>query len=704
MQCGLGKVWIQFVLHAVSPLVRQGQDTLYNAWAGGWNSPQFSVIDIDGDGQVELFVYDRVDDRCMLFRREGGRWRYLPQADTLFPQQLLSAWVLLRDYDGDGDKDLFTNLNSNIRILKNIAPVGSPPRWQVAYDTLKTEYAPNFASYLYSGRVDIPAITDIDGDGDIDLLVYEVLGTLIEWHKNEAVERLGRRDTLLLRLQSSCWGHVFEQYDYTTNQFSFVEYQCGTGQREEESPFHLGQGRVEHAGGSILAIDLNGDRLKDLIVGDDGPPYLIAGLNVGTPHIAHIDINSTIAPFPAHAPLFLPSFPATYYEDVTGDGIPDLLCANNSPLAGEDRRSVWLYENIGRPDSPQWAHPVIGWLHTSMLDVGTSAHPTLADINRDGFLDLIISSESFFTSRGAKCQAFLLLGDSSGFTLVDTNWLDLPQYNLRNPVFAVGDVDGNGRLDLIMGTSTGALWRWEEQTAGGANFTLLTQNFGGISASPFAAPLLYDYDRDGDLDLIVGARNGRLSLYKQEANGQFVLISSFLGGIELRDTVSTLLGFARPALADVDGDGKAEMIVGNMTGLLRVYEPLWEAPEESWSLIADLPYRWGKRASPTAGQVGDSLLLLVGNLRGGVHAFQIERRDSHTSLHKAPSKPYSLYLTEAGWVFSSEKPARLSIHDWQGRQLYSLDVRGIHLLPPMAAGLYLLCVHVASEVFLEKLW
>ncbi|MCX7607570.1 MAG: VCBS repeat-containing protein, partial [Bacteroidia bacterium] len=520
--------WAQLSLRSVFPIVKSFSDTLLNPWAGGWQAPQFSTIDVDGDGAQELFVFDRADHTVQVYRLQGGQWRYFPGADTLFPLQKLSAWALLRDFDADGDKDLFTSVLSNIRVFRNIAPPNSPPQWRLAYDTLVSNYA-GYSTYLYSGSVDIPAITDVDADGDMDLLVYEVLGALIEWHRNQAQELWGRTDTLAFALQSSCWGHVYESYNYSTNQFAFMPYSCGPGQREQ---------RIQHAGGSLLVIDLNGDGLKDLIVGDDGPPYLIAGFNTGTLQVAHIEPSTAISPYPPSSSLYLPSFPATYYEDVTGDGKPDLICANNSPLAGRDTWSVWMYPNVGRVDSPAWASPVQGWLQNTLLDVGTASHPTLADLNRDGYLDLILTCESFFTDSGPKSRAFLLWGGPNGFVLSDTNWLNLSQYVLRNPIFTVGDVDGNGRTDLLMGTSTGAIWHWEETQPGAADFQLLTQNFAGLSGPPFAAPLLYDYDGDTDMDLIVGGRNGRLSLYRQETGGSFTLVTDFLGQIELRDTVS----------------------------------------------------------------------------------------------------------------------------------------------------------------------
>lgn len=696
-------IWIQVLLRPASPFVSYQNDTLYNAWAGGWNSPQFSTIDIDGDGQSELFVYERLDETITLFRRTGTRWIHLPLADTLFPGHLLSGWVLLRDYDGDGDKDIFTNLNSNVRVLRCVAPL----HWRVAYDTLSSLYSPGFSSYLYAARTDIPAITDIDGDGDVDMLVYEVLGALIEWHQNKAMELLGRKDTLIMELRSRCWGHVFEQYDYTNNAFSFRQYYCGAGQRISEEDSLRDQVRIHHAGGSISAIDLNRDGLKDLIVGDDGPPYLVAGLNTGTSQIAHIDTNTTMAPYPSTAPCYMPSFPATYYEDVTGDGKPDLLVANNSPISGRDWYSVWMYENTAHADSPAWAPPIVGWLHKTMLDVGTSAHPTLADLNRDGYPDLILSTETFYTDTGAKARAFLLWGNSAGFTLADTNWLNLPSYVLRNPVFAVGDINANGRTDLLMGSSTGALWHWEEQQAGAANFTLITQNFGGISGPPFAAPLLYDYDGDNDLDIILGGRNGRLSLYRQDMGSTFSLVTDFLGGIEMRDTISTMLGFARPALVDVDTNGTPELLIGNLTGFLRIYAPQWYAPTAPWPLSANVPYRGGKRASPTVWQSRDSILILVGTIRGGVQAFSLHQGGIATSLSHLPeaSPPYRLHREGEGWSLQAEATLEVHTYDLLGREIEAFSLsEGMRQFISHHRGIYVLKVRAGTKYFTEKIW
>jgi hypothetical protein len=669
-------------------------DTLYNAWAGGLHAPQFSTIDLTADGQPELIAFDRMDNRLLVFEKQSPQWRYRPDLSFYFPR--LTHWMLLRDYDGDGDKDLFTAspVGSNVRVYRNIHPTGSPPFWQLTYDTLKSTYY-SYTTALYSGAIDIPGITDIDGDGDVDFLVYEVLGTLIEWHRNKAIELLGRPDTLILELASGCWGHIYENYDYSTNVFSFSTYTCGPGQR---------QLRTQHTGGSLLPIQLNGDTLIDIIVGDFGPPYLIAGYNTGTRTIAHIDPATAQAPYPLFAPAVMPDFPAAYYEDVTGDGKPDLLVANNDGLAGTDRHSVWLYPNVGRVDSPAWAPPIIGWLHNTMIDIGTGAHPTFADLNRDGYPDLILTCRQTYTPTGPSTQAWLFWGGPSGFTLADSNWLNLPQFaNLIAPIFTTGDIDGNGRLDLLMGTSTGAIWRWEETSPASNNFQLLSQSF--LSVSSEAAPLLYDIDNDGDLDLLVGTRNGRLALFTNQ-NGAFQLLTDYLGQIEVRDTLSTLLGYARPAILPIPGAGPL-LLVGNITGFLRVYQPDWSSPTAAWPSVGDLSVviQPGTFTSPSTWAFHDSTWLAIGLRRGGVTLYRLDSfATSFASPPQAPAHTYRLTRTETGFYLHTTTPLTLTLLTPLGQTLWeTTSSQPTFFEKPHTPGLYLLRITDKDHIFTHRL-
>ena len=87
---------------------------LKNPWAGGLNFLQVSDIDLNYDGIMDLFVFDRTGNKISTFINGGTAHTvdYLFDASyvTKFPR--LDSWALLRDYNCDGKMDIFSHTNS----------------------------------------------------------------------------------------------------------------------------------------------------------------------------------------------------------------------------------------------------------------------------------------------------------------------------------------------------------------------------------------------------------------------------------------------------------------------------------------------------------------------------------------------------------------------------------------------------------------
>ena len=78
-------------------------------WAGGYNAPQFSNIDLNRDGITDLISFDRQGDKLIPYIHlpDSGRWIIDWSYLSVFPA--IVDWVLIMDYNHDGVEDIFTS-------------------------------------------------------------------------------------------------------------------------------------------------------------------------------------------------------------------------------------------------------------------------------------------------------------------------------------------------------------------------------------------------------------------------------------------------------------------------------------------------------------------------------------------------------------------------------------------------------------------
>ena len=154
-----------FVRNSAFVVLDYDGDTLLNPWAGGFNSVQFSEIDLDLDGIKDLFVFDRSGNKVSTFLNLGitGEVSYLhaPQYSTSFPKGL-TDWVLLRDFNCDGKADIFTSAGGGVKVYLNTSVTQLQfdiHTQQLFYDSQPDSINPSYSN-LYVNRIDIPAIDD----------------------------------------------------------------------------------------------------------------------------------------------------------------------------------------------------------------------------------------------------------------------------------------------------------------------------------------------------------------------------------------------------------------------------------------------------------------------------------------------------------------------------------------------------------------
>ncbi|MCB9169927.1 MAG: T9SS type A sorting domain-containing protein [Flavobacteriales bacterium] len=595
----------QFLLHLDQsiPVTRNGSQ-LHLAWSGGLNFCQFSPIDLDGDGDQDIFVFDRSGDEVLALINDGGPgqidYHYDPELSGTAPFNDLQEWALLRDYNCDGKADIFTYTIGGFAVWKNISGQNDL-EFQLVDTLVRSNYVPQDAN-LYVTQVDLPGIADIDGDGDLDILTFSIFGSYEEYHKNLSMELYGTCDSLEFEVRNRCWGSFYENLNnnsVTLNapcQFNVpdpempvaIERLTAETRAAGGRPDHDGasdtEGSRAHTGSTTMVLDLDGNGVMDIVLGDVSYNTLVALYNGGTVDNSFITDQDTV--FPVYdVPAEMPIFPGAFYLDVDNDGLRDMLVSPDGTSLAQNHQSVWFYKNIGADDAPVFQYQMPDLFQRDMIDVGEGAYPVLFDHNGDGLMDLVIANYGYYEQGGDYPSQFALLENvgtatQPAFELVDEDWQDMSGSGIGNGMYPTfGDLDGDGDKDMLVGSQAGFLYYYENIATGPvAAFqlsTLTVPNDQGqaIDVGLFATPQLFDMDGDGLLDLVIGERNGNLNYYRNagtatDASWHFETDS--LGHVNVTEWWS-VTGYSVPFMY-LNSDGERELLVGSESGWVHHYK------------------------------------------------------------------------------------------------------------------------------------
>ena len=561
-------------------IIQNGQ-ALPNAFAGGLNAPQFSTCKLDNDGVEDLVVFDRTAQKITTFlakQDNSGKyfWQYAPQYESIFPK--INNWILLIDYNRDGKKDIFTYTPSGVKVYNNVS--NDKLAFQLVADPIySTGYSGKIN--LYVNATDIPAIVDIDNDGDYDIVVFDSSGNFVFYHKNFSIENYKNANVLEFKRVGDCWGDFYKEH-FDDIQFN---YGCGQNPQPLENPFPSQKSsKVLHSGNSILLLDLNGDGLKDILYGHITKNKVAAIMNIGT--LNQAKFNSADYNFPNKYPIDFPVFPAIFYEDLDFDGVKDLVASpngyDNAQQTVDFQNSAWFYKNKGQNDKPDFNFIQNNFLQNTMIDLGENASPVFADIDGDGDQDLLVGNGGLRGETGFRASVYLFENKgNSTFELANSDFLNLSKtLQLSDIKPFISDLNGDGVDDFgfISNSFTGVNIRYfPNRAARGKAFDLRIAEAIILPEIQYLSngdsPLFFDLNKDGLKDVLLGKSNGGVDFHKNigtKEKPSYFLENGEFGGIIPDYTI----GGISLAAADLNGDGKEELIMGGRDGYLRIYKNL----------------------------------------------------------------------------------------------------------------------------------
>ena len=719
------------------PVTKNGQSLAY-AWSGGMNTPQFSDVDLNRDGIADLVVFHRDEHVFTTFLNHGQPseigYTYAPAYQALFDSCQCREWALFVDYNGDGREDLFCGRvsGSNFLVYENVPYGTDSMAFELRYDPLFVQSGNN-QLWLFQVRSDLPAIVDVDYDGDVDIIASTNFFNWFLLHRNRSVEDYGRTDTLVFQTEPGCWGDFLES-NVSNDLLVSDSIVCS---RSSDPGGGTGQGGLRHVGSTLLVFDMNDDSLMDVLIGDIEYRSGTAAFNYGT--ILHADMTEVETFYPlTDSAIDVSLFPGFFYVDVNNDQVRDLIAAPNivDPGRTETVNGVALYLNAGTDTDVDFRFQGRSLIVPDHIDAGFASVPAFFDHNGDGLTDLLIASDGsiFFDGDTTVPSRTLLLYENTGsleapaFTLIDSNYLNINQFSpfIKDPSPAAGDLDGDGDDDLLIGNINGTLLYFINislpQTPAQyvpAPGGVLKDMFGEpIDAGSVSAPELFDLDGDGDLDLFIGNQMGRIVYYKNVGSAtqaQFALFSPTWGKIKLSNESGSLFsGLAKPRFADYDEDGTPELIVGEETGLVEIYDDLHLALTDSLVKVGDLRgVDFGSLAAPAAAILDTSghYTYVIGNRRGGLYLVQTPIPGQDSVILSAEAPPVNLGLAIYPNPTTGQVTLRLPSGEgnWQRGHLYVRNQLGQLLLKqayqgaqpmldlsPLPSGLYIIEVHAPA--------
>jgi len=491
--------------------------------SGGYVPDSLAVADVNGDGNLDVVVANTCAGGSggvcagngvvgILLGNGDGTFQ---SAQVLQTAAYYATSVAVADLNGDGNPDIVVtdecaSTDNCVGVVAVFLGSGGgnfqPPQY-----CLTGGYA----------AVSV-AVADIDGDGKPDVVIAN-RGVDINNNSGLVSVLRGNGDGTLQNAQTYNSGGVFA--------------------------------------GNVTVADVNKDGHPDVVVlnqcttnagcndASDSSVGILLGNGNGTFQTAQVYDSGGILPV------------AMTIADVNGDSYPDLIVANRYQAGGDGSVNSSVAVLLGNGD---------GTFHTAHTynSMGNTAQSVaVADVNGDGKPDVLVSNWTLSSLDGSSDAVAVMLGRGDG------SFHAAPTYSpggaLQNNSAAMADLNGDGKTDLVVTSECLTLLNCVgsvDVLLGNGDGTFQTPQTYASGGMFIQAVTIADVNRDGQIDLIVAnqclgnsdcsntAANGSVGVLLGNADGSFQPVQTYDSGGRFANSV---------AVADVNGDGIRDLVVGN---------------------------------------------------------------------------------------------------------------------------------------------
>ena len=588
---------------------REGLDNPFHGIHALTQSASPALADIDGDGDLDLFIgqrgafiqsqypysysrgieYHRND--AGTFTAQTGAWDTDTKVGNPFDGLQLGNSVSPRfvDFDSDGDLDLIAGSRTNsgfpYYIEKHVHYYQNDGSGSFSPSDITLDTTPY---YNWSDRI-FPTLADLDDDGDFDMVMGTFYDGNLKYYRQETpgnfIEQTAEWDPVA-RTGNPFQGFevgrhvspVFADFDGDGNIDLFVadesgwfeskysdriiDYYRNSGnstfeqKHQFENPF---DGVFVKEQASPVLMDIDGDTDLDAAIGNwyyksyyDYNLMQFVTLNsfITTYKQENEVFNKVTAEEDTFKDLEVSGSFSPQFADADGDGDLDIISGNT------DGQAVFFRNNDGLFNLESDGSPFAG------ISTPSNSSARLVDIDSDGDLDLFMSNdwgESYYFKNTGTASAPVY--ESS----IENPLADAMTYAWGTAFFQFSDVDHDGDVDVLFNGANpnnaddqAILFVENRGTAG-------TPVFDSVDATLFQEDVedskvfTIDYDGDGDLDVFAGNYEGTVS-YLENQN-PVVNIATNASAVEYENGTAPVLLSPDLTLSDTDNDWVVQAVV-----------------------------------------------------------------------------------------------------------------------------------------------
>jgi hypothetical protein len=507
-----------------------------------------AVADINNDGKLDLVVTNHAGASdagsgtvTVLLGNGDGTFQKNPQiimvgsGPTAAPFNAGPAGVAVADLNNDGNLDIVaaTQGDYTVTVLLNATASGA--------STVSFTAQPIFA---LDALIDSVTVADVNGDGKPDFVgaysryygrVPVLLGDGDGSFQVRPMFRVGSNpDSVAVADLNGDGKPDAVAADKDDNTVS-VLLGNGDGSFQRRQIFQVGANPV-----SVAVADVNNDGIPDLVVANAGDNTVSVLLGNG---------DGTFQPQQTYPVAEKPTSVAV--ADLAGDGIADVIVTELGPGGSAGTVDVLVGNGDGTFGMTQ-AFPV--GLNPSFVAVAGGKNEP--DLNGDGKPDLVVANKGDGTNPST--VSVLLNTTSAGATVPTFAAQQTYGVGVAPVSVAVGDLNGDGRPDLVVANQGGNSVSVLENTAGG---TFQPQPLIPVGSKPTSVAVL-DLDGDGRPDIAIANKaDYSVSMLRNTTPAK--------GATPSFDTNQTIGPGKLPyslGVADINGDGIPDLVVANKYG------------------------------------------------------------------------------------------------------------------------------------------